>query len=89
MESNPRGVLIVCLSVVLGIIDLLAVVLRFIARRRSKSGLGLDDWFIAASLIPAYCMIIIAGFCDFFYTPIRPTLLLTRFLCRGHERRSR
>jgi hypothetical protein len=42
------------------VIDTLAVVLRFIARRKSKLRLALDDWLIAASLIPAHCMIIIA-----------------------------
>ena len=65
MESNPRGVWVICVSVVLGVIDTLAVILRFIARRKSESGLAMDDWLIAMSLIPAYFMIIIAGFCKF------------------------
>jgi hypothetical protein len=46
------------------VIDTLAVVLRFIARRKSKLRLALDDWLIAASLIPAHCMIIIAVICN-------------------------
>lgn len=69
MEPSPRGVWVICISVALGVIDTLAVILRFIARRKSKSGLALDDWLIAASLIPAYFMIMIAGFCEFVPPP--------------------
>lgn len=64
MASNPRGVWIVCVSVMLGIIDTLAVILRFVARRKIKAGFAMDDWLIAASLVPAFIMIIIAGFCN-------------------------
>lgn len=65
MEPNPRGVLVICISVALGVIDTLAVIVRFIARRKSESGLAMDDWFIAMSLVPAYFMIMIAGFCEY------------------------
>lgn len=68
MEQNPRGVWVISITVVLGVIDTLAIILRFIARRRSKMGLGADDWLIAASLVPAHCMVVIAGFCE----PISP-----------------
>ncbi len=64
MKSNPRGLLVLCVSACLGVIDTLAVVLRFIARRKSKLRLALDDWLIAASLIPAHGMIIIAVICN-------------------------
>ena len=64
MTSNSRGIWVVSISVVLGIIDALAVMLRFVARRKCKSGLAMDDWLLAASLIPNFCMIVIAGFCD-------------------------
>jgi hypothetical protein len=77
MEPNSRGVWVICISVVLGAIDTLAIILRFIARRRSKMGLAADDWLIAASLIPAHCMVVIAGFCDFTSTWFNLTLVLT------------
>lgn len=88
MEPNRRGVLVICLSVALGVIDTLAVILRFIARRKSESGLAMDDWLIALSLVPAYCMIIIAGFCESVSSWTRRICSLTHFLFRGLESRS-
>lgn len=63
MVANPRGDAVVRVSIVLGVIDTLAVILRFMARRKSKAKIAADDWIIAASLLPAYAMIVSCGFC--------------------------
>lgn len=49
--------------VALGIIDTFAVMLRFLSRKKTVIGINADDWLILASLIPAYAMIVAAGFC--------------------------
>lgn len=47
-----------------GVIDTLAVMLRFYLRKRSGIRISTDDWLILASLIPAYAMILDTGFCQ-------------------------
>jgi len=46
------------ISAAVGIIDSVAVLLRFSARRKSKAKFGIDDLFIAGSLLPLYGMIV-------------------------------
>ena len=53
-----RGTNLYYISGVLGIIDTTAVLLRFVARGKSKAKLGVDDVFIACSLVPLYGMIV-------------------------------
>ncbi|MCJ1462047.1 hypothetical protein MMC07_000647 [Pseudocyphellaria aurata] len=54
MSSNPRGNNVMHWTIVLGIIDTLAVALRFFVRKRSGTKIATDDWMIMASLVPAY-----------------------------------
>ncbi len=60
-KDNARGYAVVRATIALGIIDTIAVVVRFIARKRSRVKVGVDDWMIMASLLPAYAMIIAAA----------------------------
>lgn len=60
---NGRGETIVNTSIAIAIIVTIAVILRFIARKKTKATLAADDWFILASLVPAYAMLVIASIC--------------------------
>lgn len=60
---NGRGETIVNTSIAIAIIVTIAVILRFIARKKTKAMLAADDWFILASLVPAYAMLVIASIC--------------------------
>lgn len=51
-------------SIMFGVIDTLAVMLRFFVRKKSDTKIAADDWMILASLVPAYCMIVSASFCE-------------------------
>ena len=46
-------------SIALGVLATISVILRFVARWRSKANFGGDDIFIAISLILHYIMIVI------------------------------
>ena len=52
------GIDLYYISAAVGIIDTAAVLLRFAARAKSKAKFGVDDIFIACSLIPLYAMIV-------------------------------
>lgn len=60
---NGRGETIVNTSIAIAIIVTIAVILRFIARKKTKATLATDDWFILASLVPAYAMLVIVSIC--------------------------
>ena len=60
---NRRGHAILAICIVCGVVESVAVALRFLARRKLKARLQVDDWFIFASLWPNYAMIITGGFC--------------------------
>ncbi|MCJ1263179.1 hypothetical protein MMC22_003049 [Lobaria immixta] len=57
MSPNPRGDTILRWTIVIGVIDTLAVMLRLFVRKKSRTKIAADDWMIVASLPPAYCMI--------------------------------
>ncbi len=61
---NRRGHAILSVCIACGVIETVAVALRFLARRRMKARLQIDDWFIFASLWPNYIMIVTGGFCE-------------------------
>lgn len=61
--KNGRGEAIMNGSIAIAIIATFAIVLRFIARKKTKSMLVVDDWFILASLVPSYAMLVIASIC--------------------------
>lgn len=61
--GNGRGETILNTSIAIAIIVTFAVILRFIARKKTKATLAADDWFILASLVPAYAMLVIASIC--------------------------
>ena len=57
LEGNPRGDNVIKLTIACGILETLAVVLRLLARWRSKAAFAADDWWIVATLIPSYIML--------------------------------
>ena len=61
-RSNRRGYVTLCICIACGISKIVAVALRFVARRRMKARLRRNDWFIFASLWPNYAMITTGGF---------------------------
>ncbi|MCJ1467562.1 hypothetical protein MMC07_006187 [Pseudocyphellaria aurata] len=61
MSPNPRGDSVVRWTIVFGVIDTIAVMLRFYVRKYSGTKIAADDWMIMASLVPAYCMIVSAS----------------------------
>ena len=63
--QNRRGHAILSISVACGILETIAVALRFLARRKIASQYRMDDWLILSSLIPNYAMIVAGGFCEF------------------------
>ncbi|KAL8750182.1 MAG: hypothetical protein Q9199_007232 [Rusavskia elegans] len=60
MNERGRAILYVCITC--GVLETLAVALRFLARRKMKARLQIDDWLIFASLWPNYAMIVTGGF---------------------------
>lgn len=59
--DNVRGHAVIIASIAIGLIDAFAIILRFIARKKTTAKLAADDWILLASLLPAYTMIIIAS----------------------------
>lgn len=62
-EGKGRGETILNTSIGIAIIVTLAVILRFVARKKIKATLATDDWLLLASLIPTYAMLVIASIC--------------------------
>ena len=56
-QANPRGAQAINVSIAVGVIAPVAVLLRIVARSRSKAPLAIDDWLIVASLLPLFAMI--------------------------------
>lgn len=59
--ANNRGRAILTICIACGVVETVAVALRFVSRRRMKARLQIDDWFIFASLWPNYAMIALGG----------------------------
>ena len=77
LAHNPRGVMVIAITATMGIVDFLAVVLRFVARSKTRMAIGADDWWLVASLVPFYAMIV-CGFLRSFAptTPFFPRELI-------------
>lgn len=52
-------------TIMFGVIDTLAVMLRLFVRKKTEMKIAADDWMIIASLVPAYSMIASASLCEF------------------------
>ena len=62
METvNPGRDQVIRVTVACGILATVAVLLRFLARWRSKASFAADDWWMAASLIPSYGMLAVGS----------------------------
>lgn len=59
MARNRLGQRVIVLSIVLDIIVTIALILRFLARRRSKADFAIDDVLLVVSVIPQYVMVIL------------------------------
>lgn len=62
MADNPVGHQVVRISIALGVINVIAVALRMLARWRSNAAFAADDVLIIASLAPLLAMIVIGYF---------------------------
>ena len=58
MPASPIGDPLNRTAITLGVLVTLAVVLRFLARWRSKADFAADDVLIAISVLPQYVMIV-------------------------------
>lgn len=56
--AMASGAKLYYISAAVGIINTAAVLLRFEARKKTKAKFGVDDLFIAGSLLPLYGMIV-------------------------------
>ncbi|MCJ1226586.1 hypothetical protein MMC12_003239 [Toensbergia leucococca] len=59
MEDNPRGQASIRAGIALAFIVTLAVLLRLLARSKSRMNFGADDWVILASVPPLYVMVVV------------------------------
>lgn len=59
MHPSPRGAQVERVSIALGLLATIAVVLRLLARWRSKASFAADDGLIVLSLLPQYVMLVI------------------------------
>ena len=62
MADTANGSLIKHASIAISIIDTCAVLLRLLARWRSKAVFAADDYLITISLLPLYAMITLGFF---------------------------
>lgn len=58
MGDNPRGDLVIRVTVACGVLETIAVGLRLLARWKTKAGIGHDDYLIVVTLIPSYGMLV-------------------------------
>lgn len=65
MINNPVGAEVHRVSVALGVLITFAVVLRFLARWKSKAEFAADDVLIVASLLPQYATIVLGYVCTY------------------------
>lgn len=73
MENiNPERNRVAQVTVACGVLATVAVILRFVARLRSKASFAADDWLMVASLIPSYSMLAV-GSISLFVIPPLPT----------------
>ena len=79
---NPGRDQVVRVTVACGVLATVAVLLRFAARWRSKASFAADDWWMVASLIPSYGMLVV-GSISLFLESAFPTHVNT---CSGHKR---
>lgn len=61
--GKGRGETILNTSIGIAIIVTLAIILRFVARKKIKARYAADDWLMVASLVPTYAMLVIASIC--------------------------
>ena len=66
--KNHRGQVILTVSIVCGLLETVAVFLRFLARRKLGAQWLIDDWLIGVALVPNYAMIVVGGFRQSFLT---------------------
>ena len=59
VPNNPLGDQLIRASIALGVVATTAVILRFIARSKSKADFGSEDIMIAICLIPQWAMVIL------------------------------
>lgn len=65
MPPTLAGTALKNMSIVIGVIDAIAVMLRLLARWNTKAVIGVDDYLVVFSLLPMYGMIALShlGMC--------------------------
>lgn len=66
--ENAGAQAIIIASIVDGAISPVLVALRLLARRKSRAGFGVDDYWILFSLLPIYGMLVCGVLCKFWYS---------------------
>ena len=56
MVANPRGLAVVYADIALSVLVTIFVLLRVLARQRSKLPFGADDWLVIATMLPFFVM---------------------------------
>lgn len=79
MLSNPLGHQVLVTSVALGVINIIALALRILARWRSRAAFAADDALVIASIAPILGMVVI-GCLSSSNTPSLPVHMID--LCR-------
>lgn len=67
MAGYLQGPQVNRLSIALGVIVVVAVLLRLVARSKSKASFAIDDYWISVSLIPFFGMIVSSKLCRCLY----------------------
>lgn len=60
LAGNPKGAGVYHVGLALGILTTVAVILRLVARWKSKARFAVDDLLIILSLIPWYGMVVLS-----------------------------
>ncbi len=60
LAENPRGARVYHVGIALGVLTTVAVLLRLLARWKTKAKFAADDISIVISLIPFYVMIVLS-----------------------------
>lgn len=70
LANNPRGARAYHTGIVLAVVSTVAVLLRLLARWKTKASFAADDLLIAISLLPFYVMVILTYLGNYHACPI-------------------
>lgn len=65
MGLSPKGEQVLQITIACGVLETVAILLRLLARYKTKAKYGIDDWLIVATLIPSCGMLIAGSFSEY------------------------